>query len=69
MSELTATIKFSKDEINQLIRAIGLRNTIAKSFPKDSEKASYKKLKSDLEKIINDLIEGKAEREVNSNRL
>ena len=52
MSNITATIKFSKDEINQLIRAIALRNTIAKSFPRDSEKASYKKLKKDLDLLV-----------------
>tara|TARA_R100000951_G_C2509388_1_gene139926 strand:- start:240 stop:449 length:210 start_codon:yes stop_codon:yes gene_type:complete len=69
MEKATATIKFSKDEINQLIRAIALRNTIAKSFPKDSEKEAYKKLKSDLENIIHDLIEGQAEKETNENRL
>tara|TARA_R110002020_G_scaffold388797_2_gene599490 strand:- start:334 stop:543 length:210 start_codon:yes stop_codon:yes gene_type:complete len=69
MSNITATIKFSKDEINQLIRAIALRNTIAKSFPRDSEKASYKKLKKDLENIMQSLVEGKARTEVNSNRL
>jgi len=69
MSNITATIKFSKDEINQLIRALALRNTIAKSFPRDSEKESYKKLKSDLENIMKNLVEGKAEKEVNSNRL
>lgn len=69
MSNATATIKFSKDEINQLIRAIALRNTIAKSFPRDSEKAAYKKLKNDLENIMNSLIEGKAEKEINSNRI
>jgi|APSaa5957512535_1039671.scaffolds.fasta_scaffold162415_1 hypothetical protein len=64
MDKSTATIKFSKDEINQLIRAIVLRNNVAKSFMEDSEKEAYKKLKSDLEKIIKNIIEG--EQQVNN---
>lgn len=64
MDKSTATIKFSKDEINQLIRAIALRNNVAKSFMEDSEKEAYKKLKSDLEKIIKNIIEG--EQQVNN---
>jgi|TARA_R110002074_G_scaffold146644_2_gene296313 hypothetical protein len=64
MDKSTATIKFSKDEINQLIRAIALRNNVAKSFIEDSEKEAYKKLKSDLEKIIKNIIEG--EQQVNN---
>jgi Holliday junction resolvase RusA-like endonuclease len=64
MDKSTATIKFSKDEINQLIRAIALRNNVSKSFPKDSEKEAYKKLKSDLENIVRNIIEG--EQQVNN---
>jgi|TARA_R110000744_G_scaffold150693_2_gene264061 hypothetical protein len=64
MDKSTATIKFSKDEINQLIRAIVLRNNVAKSFEKDSEKQAYKKLKDDLGIILNNIIEG--EQQVNN---
>ena len=64
MDKSTATIKFSKDEINQLIRAIVLRNNVAKSFQEDEEKQAYKKLKDDLGIILNNIIEG--EQQVNN---
>ena len=56
----TATIKFSRQEVEQLIKAIVLRIKIGESnlFGKDSEKLSYETLKKDLVGIKQQLNEG-----------
>ena len=56
----TAIIKFSKQEIEQLIKAIVLRIKIGESnlFGKDNEKLSYETLKKDLVGIKQQLNEG-----------
>ena len=56
----TATIKFSRQEIEQLIKSIVLRLKIGESdlFGKDNEKASYETLKKDLVEIKQQLKEG-----------
>ena len=56
----TATIKFSRQEIEQLIKSIVLRLKIGESdlFGKDNENASYETLKKDLVEIKQQLKEG-----------
>mgnify|MGYP003134460575 FL=1 len=56
----TATIKFSRQEIEQLIKAIVLRLKIGESnlFGEDNEKSSYETLKEDLIRIKQQLTEG-----------
>ena len=56
----TATIKFSRQEIEQLIKSIVLRLKIGESdlFGKDNEKSSYETLKKDLVGIKQRLTEG-----------
>ena len=56
----TATIKFSRQEIEQLIKSIVLRLKIGESnlFGKDNEKLSYETLKKDLVGIKQRLTEG-----------
>jgi hypothetical protein len=69
MEVTTATIKFSKDEIEQLIKAIVLRLDVGYALGEDKEKESYHKLKDDLLKISKEIIEGEHKNEVNTNRL
>ena len=69
MEVTTATIKFSKDEIEQLIKAIVLRLDVGYALGEDKEKESYNKLKDDLLKISKKIIEGEHKNEVNTNRL
>ena len=56
----TVTIKFSRQEIEQLIKAIVLRLKIGESnlFGEDNEKSSYETLKEDLIRIKQQLTEG-----------
>ena len=56
----TVTIKFSRQEIEQLIKAIVLRLKIGESnlFGEDNEKPSYETLKEDLIRIKQQLTEG-----------
>tara|TARA_Y100001951_G_scaffold34917_1_gene27503 strand:+ start:833 stop:1081 length:249 start_codon:yes stop_codon:yes gene_type:complete len=63
MDVSTATIKFSKQEIEQLIKSIVLRLNISQDnfFGKDEERPSYQRLKKDLIKIKKQLVEGEQE--------
>ena len=56
----TVTIKFSRQEIEQLIKAIVLRLKIGESnlFGEANEKSSYETLKEDLIRIKQQLTEG-----------
>jgi hypothetical protein len=69
MDVTTATIKLSKNEIEQLIKAVALRLDVGYALGKDKEKESYNKLKEDLLKIGKQIIEGEQINEVNTNRL
>ena len=69
MDVTTATIKLSKNEIEQLIKAVALRLDVGYALGKDKEKESYNKLKEDLLKIGKPIIEGEQINEVNTNRL
>ena len=51
MDVTTATIKLSKNEIEQLVKAVVLRLDVGYALGKDKEKESYNKLKEDLLKI------------------
>ncbi|MBT7896557.1 MAG: hypothetical protein HN564_06125 [Flavobacteriales bacterium] len=59
----TATIKFSRQEIEQLIKSIVLRLKVGTTFGIDKEEESYNRLKKDLTKIKEQLTKG--EQEVN----
>jgi len=54
----TATIKFSRQEIEQLIKSIVLRLKVGTTFVKDEEEESYSRLKKDLTKIKQELTDG-----------
>jgi hypothetical protein len=69
MDVTTATIKLSKNEIEQLVKAVVLRLDVGYALGKDKEKESYNKLKEDLLKIGKQIIEGEHINEVNTNRL
>jgi hypothetical protein len=69
MDVTTATIKLSKNEIEQLVKAVVLRLDVGYALGKDKEKESYNKLKEDLLKIGKQIIEGEQINEVNTNRL
>ena len=47
----TATIKFSRQEIEQLIKSIVLRLKVGSALGVDEEQESYNRLKKDLMKI------------------
>ena len=64
METSSALIKFTKEEINQLIKALVLRIDVAYIIGQDPEKESYSKLKSDLENIVKGLVE--KEQQVNN---
>ena len=69
MEVTTATIKFSKEEIEQLVKAVVLRLDVGYALGKDKEKESYNKLKEDLIQISKEIIEGEQKNEVTTNRL
>ena len=69
MDVTTATIKLSKNEVEQLIKAVVLRLDVGYALGKDEEKESYNKLKEDLVKVSKQIIEGEQLNEVNTNRL
>ena len=54
----TATIKFSRQEIEQLIKSIVLRLKVGDSLGIDEEKESYNTLKKDLIEIKQQLTNG-----------
>jgi len=60
MEVSTATIKFSRQEIEQLIKSIVLRLKIGEInlFGEDNEKSSYETLKKELVGIKQQLTEG-----------
>ena len=60
MEVSTATIKFSRQEIEQLIKSIVLRLKVGEInlFGEDNEKSSYETLKKELVGIKQQLIEG-----------
>ena len=59
----TTTIKFSRKEIEQLIKSIVLRLKVGSALGVDEEQESYNRLKKDLKKIKEQLTNG--EQEVN----
>ena len=70
MEVTTATIKFSKEEIEQLVKAVTMRLSMsAYVIGGDQEKESYNKLKEDLIQISKKIIEGEQKNEVTTNRL
>ena len=70
MEVTTATIKFSKEEIEQLVKAVAMRLSMsAYVIGGDQEKESYNKLKEDLIQISKEIIEGEQKNEVTTNRL
>jgi len=58
----TATIKFSRHEVEQLIKSIVLRLKVGDALGTDEEKESYNTLKRDLVKIKQQLTNGEQER-------
>ena len=57
----TATIKFSKQEIEQLIKSIVLRLKVGSTLGLDEEEESYNRLKKDLKNIRQQLTNGEHE--------
>ena len=57
----TATIKFSRQEIEQLIKSIVLRLKSSASLGLDEEEESYNRLKKDLKNIRQQLTNGEQE--------
>tara|TARA_R100001244_G_C5118976_1_gene123036 strand:- start:378 stop:584 length:207 start_codon:yes stop_codon:yes gene_type:complete len=68
MEVTTATIKFTKEEVNLLINNIDFMLSL--NIPIEEEWLKpYHKLKEDLLKISKEIIEGEQMNEVNSNRI
>jgi len=57
----TATIKFSRQEIEQLIKSIVLRLKVGSTLGLDEEEESYNRLKKDLKNIRQQLTNGEQE--------
>jgi|TARA_R110000823_G_scaffold309863_1_gene434380 hypothetical protein len=57
----TATIKFSRQELEQLIKSIVLRLKVGTVLGMENEEESYNKLKKDLVEIKQQLTSGEQE--------